>query len=118
MQEKVKVAQSCLAFCDPRDYTVLGFSRPEYWSGQPFPSPGDLPNPEIEPESPALQADSLPTELSGKPTMQEMRVQSLGQEDPLEENMAIHSSILSWRIPGKEEPGGLQSIGSQRIGRD
>ena len=40
----------------------MGFSRPEYWSGKPFPSPGDLPNPGIEPRSPALQADSLPTE--------------------------------------------------------
>ena len=41
----------------------LGFSRQEYWSGLPFPSPGDLPEPRIEPRSPALQADSLPTEL-------------------------------------------------------
>ena len=45
----------------------MGFSRQEYWSGLPFPSPGDLPNPEIEPGSPASQADSLPTELQGKP---------------------------------------------------
>ena len=44
----------------------MKFSRPEYWSGYPFPSPGDLPNPGIEPRSPALQADSFPTELSGK----------------------------------------------------
>ena len=43
------------------------FSGPEYWSGQPFPSPGDLPNPGIKPRSPALRADSLPTEPSGKP---------------------------------------------------
>ena len=41
----------------------MGFSRQDYWSGLPFPSPGDLPNPEIEPGSPALQAKSLPTEL-------------------------------------------------------
>ena len=41
----------------------MGFSRQQYWSGMPFPFPGDLPNPGIEPESPALQADSLPTEL-------------------------------------------------------
>ena len=41
----------------------MGFSRQEYWSGLPFPSAGDLPNPGIEPRSPALQADSLPTEL-------------------------------------------------------
>ena len=45
----------------------MGFSRQEYWSGLPFPSPGDLPNLGIRPGSPALQADSLPTELQGKP---------------------------------------------------
>ena len=47
-----------------------------------------------------------------------MRVQSLGQEDPLEEGMEIHFSILAWRILWTEEPGGLQSRGSQRVGRD
>ena len=47
-----------------------------------------------------------------------MRVRSLGWEDPLEEGMAIHSSILAWRIPWTEETGGLQSIGSQRVGHD
>ena len=46
----------------------MGFSKQEYWSGLPFPSLGDLPNPGIEAGSPALQADSLPTELQGKPT--------------------------------------------------
>ena len=46
---------------------------------------------------------------------QETRVRSFGQEDPLEEGMAAHSSILAWRIPWTEEPGGLQSMGSQRI---
>ena len=45
----------------------MELSRPEYWSGEPFLSPGDLPNPGIEPRSPALQADSLPTEPPGKP---------------------------------------------------
>ena len=45
-------------------------------------------------------------------------VQSLGQEDPLEEAMATHSSILAWRIPWTEEPGGLQSIASQRVAHD
>ena len=44
----------------------MGFSSQEYWSGLPFPSPGDLPDPRIEPQSPALQADSLPTKLPGK----------------------------------------------------
>ena len=47
----------------------MGFSRQEHWSGLPFPSPGDLPNPGIAPGSPALQADSLPTELQGKPDL-------------------------------------------------
>ena len=45
----------------------MEFSRTEYWSGEPFPSPGDLPNQEIEPRSPALQVDSLPAEPQGKP---------------------------------------------------
>ena len=49
---------------------------------------------------------------------QEMQVQFLGQEDPLEEEMATHSSILAWRIPQTEEPGGLQSMGSQRVRHD
>ena len=49
------------------------------------------------------------------PAMQETRVQSLGQEDPLVKGMATHSSILAWRIPWTEEPGGLQSMGSQRV---
>ena len=49
---------------------------------------------------------------------QEMQVRSLGQEDPLEEGMATHSSILPWRIPWTEEPDRLQSMGSQRIEHD
>ena len=52
------------------------------------------------------------------PTMQETGVQSLGQEDPPEEEMATHSSILAWKIPWTEELGGLQSMGSQRIGHN
>ena len=47
----------------------MGFSRQEYWSGVPFPSPGDLPNPGIKPGSPSLQANSLPTEPPGKPLL-------------------------------------------------
>ena len=47
------------------------------------------------------------------PAMQETRVQSLGQEDPLEKRMATHSSVLAWEIPWTEEPGGLQFVGSQ-----
>ena len=48
-------------------------------------------------------------------TVQETQVQSLGQEDPLEQELATHSSTLAWKIPRTEEPGGLQSMGSQRV---
>ena len=54
--------------------------------------------------------------LKCMPPMWETQVQSLGQEDPLEKTIATHSSILAWRIPWTEEPGGLQSMGSQRLG--
>ena len=50
--------------------------------------------------------------------MQETRVRSLGQEDPLEKGMATHSSSLAWKIPWTEEAGGLQSMGSQRVGHN
>ena len=52
------------------------------------------------------------------PAMRETRVRFLGGEDPLEEEMAIHSSTLAWRIPGTGEPGGLPSMGSHRVGHD
>ena len=52
------------------------------------------------------------------PTMQETQVQSLGQEDPLEKEMATHSSTIAWKIPWTEEPGRLQSMGLQRVGHD
>ena len=52
------------------------------------------------------------------PALQETHVQSLGQEVPLEKEMATHSSILTWRIPQKEEPGRLQYMGSQRVRHD
>ena len=66
---------------------------------------------------------SLPDSLMAQtvkrlPTMQETRVQSLGQEDPLEKEMATHFSTLAWKIPWTEEPGRLQSIGSQRVGHN
>ena len=56
----------------------VGFSRQEYWSGLPFPSPGDLPDPGIKPRSPALQADSLPSEPSGKPHKHEEKMNYSG----------------------------------------
>ena len=75
-------AQSCLTFCNPMDYSAtplrsskpphqaplsMEFSRQEYWNGLPFPPTGDFPNPEIDSRSPALQADSLPSEPPRKP---------------------------------------------------
>ena len=65
-------------------------------------------------ESSALVAQRL-KRLSA---MQETWVRSLGREDPLQKEMATHSSILGWRIPWTEEPGGLQSTGLQRVGHD
>ena len=64
--------QLCLTVCDPMDCIAhqaplsVGFSRQEYWSGLPCPPPGDLPDPEMESKSPALQADALPSEPPGK----------------------------------------------------
>ena len=130
----------------------MGFSRQEYWIGLPFPSPGDLPNPGIEPGSSASQADALPSEPPGKnsssnvtdflmrsrhrdTTMWRRRIgemwlwargrqrllqtpESLGWEGPLEKGMATHSSVLAWKIPWTEDPGGLQSMVSERVNHD
>ena len=57
-------------------------------------------------------------QVKNPPVMQEMWVSSLGWEDHLEKEMAPHSSILAWEIPWTEEPGGLQSMGSQRVRQD
>ena len=71
-----------------------------------------------------IHLQSFPGGASGKrpklPTQEteEMQVQPLSQEDPLEEGMATHSNILAWRIPWTEEPGGQGSIGSQRVGHN
>ena len=56
--------------------------------------------------------------IKNPPAMQETWIQSLGWEDPLEQGMATHPSILAWKIPWIEEPGGLHSMGSQRVGHD
>ena len=66
----------------------------------------------------SLLASLVAQRLKRLPAMRETWVRSLGQEDPLEKEMATHSSILAWRIPWTEEPGGLQSVGLQRIGHD
>ena len=70
-------------------------------------------------EKTTTQEDSLVAQrLKHLPGMQETRVQSLGREDPLEKEIATHSSILAWRISWTEELGGLQSTGSQRVRHD
>ena len=97
----------------------------------PCPPSSDLPDPGIEPTSlmsPALAGRFFTTSATWEalvaqtvknlPEMQKTWVQSLGREDPLEEVMTTHSSILAWRIPWTEEAGGLQSMGSQRVGHD
>ena len=66
----------------------------------------------------AIRASLVAKRLKRLPAMQETRVQSLGREDPLEKEMATHSSILAWRIPWMEEPCRLQSTGSQRVIHD
>ena len=79
LTDKVKVKLLCCVqlFATPRTVAYqaslsMGFSRQEYWSGLPFPSPGDLPNPGIEPRSPALEADALTSEPPGKPNYIEL----------------------------------------------
>ena len=66
-------------------------------------------------------ASMMTQQVENLPAMQEtqeMWVQSLGQEEPLEKEMATHSSVLAWRIPGTGEPGGLPSMRSHRVGHD
>ena len=65
-----------------------------------------------------MGASLVAQKVKGLPAMQETWVQSLGQEDPVEEEIATHSSILSWRIPWTEEPGRLQFMGLQRVRHD
>ena len=82
--------------CSLPGSSFLVFSRQEYWAGFPFPSPGDLPDPGIEPGSPALQADSLPTELRGKPSV----VQSSYKQYISEWVYLCSRSDLQWQAAG------------------
>ena len=77
----------------------MGFSRQEYWSGLPFPSPGDLPDLGIEPRSPALQADALPSELPGKPAF--LRGSSYQIEIPTQTHFPRHNLIQAPYVQGK-----------------
>ena len=65
-----------------------------------------------------IGASLVPQKVKNLPAMQKTWVQSLGQEDPLEKGIATHSSILAWKIPWTEEPGGVQSLGLQRVRHD
>jgi len=84
--KKLRVsAQSCLTLCDPMDCrpsgsSVHGFSRQEYWSGLPFPPPGDLPDPGIKPASPTLQEDSLLLSHWGSPARSYRKYQCQSEE--------------------------------------
>ena len=102
-------------FATPWTIQFTELSRPEYWSGWLFPFPGDLPNPGIKLGFPILQLDSLPAELPGK---HGGFFKLWGKKKILEKEMATHSSVLAWRIPGTGEPGGLPSMGLHRVRHD
>ena len=97
-----EVAQSCLTLCNPVDCIAhevpppMGFSRQEYWSGLPLPSPGDIPDPGIEPRSPTLQADTLTSEPPGKPNDKEPTCQYRKQK-----RHGFDSWV--WKIPWRRE---------------
>ena len=101
----------CPALCNPMDCSppgsfVHGIFQARILEWVAFPSPGDLPDPGIKLRSPALQADSLPSESWEKPL------------NDVTSNLFTHSSVLAWRIPGTAEPGGLPSMGLHRVGHD
>ena len=100
---------------------VLRSSWVTSWPPLTSPLPGI--SPEVGKLQPQLKSGLFPLarQVKNPPAMQdtqEMWVQSLGREDPPEEEMATHSSILAWEIPWTEEPGRLQSVGSQRVGHN
>ena len=97
--------------CTPWIIQSMRFSRPEYWSRQPFPSAGDVPNPEIEPRSPALQVDTLPTELSGKPNTSHtteyytiLKMNGLKQHTTIQMNGRNTTSQMNPNQPSSPEP--------------
>ena len=117
-----KLLQLCLTLCDPMDCSSLGSSVHGILQARTLElvavsfSRGSS---QSRDQTCIYYKISLVAQtVKCLPTMWETRVQSLGWEDPLEKEMATHSSILAWRIPRMEEPGGLQSTGSQRVGHD
>ena len=102
----VLAAQSCPTLCDPMEcipqvLLSIPFFRKEYWSGLPFPSPGDLPNPGIEPGLPVLQTDSLPSEPPGKAAAREGALPSLLRNCSKEVRMAAGVSMYVLLVKGE-----------------
>ena len=102
-----EVIQSCLTFCDsidcsPPGSSIHGIFQARYWSGLPFPSPGDLPDPGIEPRSPALQADSLPSEPPGKSMKVKQKSEKVGLKLNSQKTKIMASRPLtSWQTDGE-----------------
>ena len=94
-QSRLKLCN--LMACSPPSSLSTGFSRPEHWSGWPRPPPGDLPDPGVKPVSPALQADSLPTEPSGKPNIFRTAVNAIKQRKFYQK----FCQLFSWAWPPK-----------------
>ena len=98
-----KSLQSCLTLCVPVDYSPTrlllpwNFSRQESWSGLPFPSSGDLPNPGIKPPSPALQADDLQSEPPGKILLKS----ESESHSVVSDSLQSHGLCSSWNSPGQ-----------------
>ena len=110
---------SCLT-CPQSEYLPQLGTYPALWFVSHLATPGSqsgLLLSESDPEYP-FGAFLVAQIVKNVPAMQETQVQSLGRKDPLEKRMATHSTILAWRIPWTEEPGGLQSMGSKKVGRD
>ena len=105
---KVKLLSHVRLFATPWTVTYqaplsMEFSRQEHWSGLPFPSAGDPPNPGIEPGSPALQADALPSEPPGKKAIRQIQIEGHSTKQPAK----ILHRRMSPKTKTKQKPGGL-----------
>ena len=127
----VLLEQNSFTYRAPTDHNVIFFpphfpfctSLPPPTSGESFSDLLSPPYPIPPHDQPCVnaqipQASLVPQTVKNPPVIQETWTRSLGQEDPLEKRMATHCSILPWRIPWTEEPGGLQPMGLQRDGHD
>ena len=94
----------------------MRFSRQGYWSGLPFPSPGDLPNPGIEPRFPALQADSLPTELQGKPSISESKGRWLESKSWIWPGFNVQEFLRIFKILDIHQPPSAGTLQAQSTG--